>query len=90
LTPGVNSTGMPSSVQAATSILSTPMPYFEITLSRGVALASTARVMESSPQMKPSTSPTRASVSASESGPRAVTISQPVAASRSWWPPGVS
>jgi hypothetical protein len=29
-------------------------------------------------------------VSASESGPRAVTISQPVAASAAWWGPGVS
>jgi hypothetical protein len=51
LTPGVNSSGMPSSVQAPTSILSTPMPYFESTLSRGVAFSSTRRVIASSPQM---------------------------------------
>ena len=51
LTPGVKSNGMPSSVQAGTSILSTPIPYLLSTFSRGVAFASTARVITSSPQM---------------------------------------
>ena len=90
LTPGVNSSGMPTSVQAGTSILSTPMPYLESTFSRGLAFSSTARLITSSPQMKPSISPTRASVSPSESGPRARTTSQPVAASVLWCGPGVS
>ena len=50
-TPGVNKSGMPNSVHALTSILSTPMPYFESTLRRGRAFSSTTRVMQSSPQM---------------------------------------
>jgi len=51
LTPGVNSSGMPSAVHDVTSILSTPMPYFESTFSRGRAFSRTARVIASSPQM---------------------------------------
>ena len=49
LTPGVKSTGTLSSVAAARSILSRPMPYFEITFSLGSDRAMTARVSASSP-----------------------------------------
>jgi hypothetical protein len=50
-TPGVNKSGIPNSVHDRTSILSTPMPYFDSTLSRGRAFSRTRRVMASSPQM---------------------------------------